>query len=319
MPTRKPSGRRRASQARSKATVERILDSAAALIVEKGADGVTMTEIARRSNVVVGSLYQYFADKSAINRALLVRHHEEVRRMLQGYLSNVGTFNDFMAAIEAAAANGLEEAAIKKTPSAWQYGYGEFEEAAKQVKNFLTLPYFNGEAWQGGKAWPDEKLGWAQLTPMGGHAGNDLQHAVIRRWVAPLNGTVAIEGTIKHEHKEGDGIRACIYSSRKGLLGNWVLHDQKAEAKVENLEVKQGDTVDFVVSIHQSLNNNDFLWAPVIRMVGPTAIRDANGYAREWNAAKEFAGPPGEERKPLTAWEQYAQVLLLSNEFLFVD
>ncbi len=104
MATRKPSDRRRASQTRSKATVERILDSAAALIVEKGADGVTMTEIARRSNVVIGSLYQYFADRSAINRALLMRHHEEVRRMLQGYLSDIETFNDFMAAIEAAAA-----------------------------------------------------------------------------------------------------------------------------------------------------------------------------------------------------------------------
>jgi AcrR family transcriptional regulator len=104
MATSKPSGRRRASQARSKATVERILDSAASLIVEKGADGVTMTEIARRSKVVIGSLYQYFADKSSINRALLMRHHEDVRRMLKGYLSEVGTFNDFMAAVEAAAA-----------------------------------------------------------------------------------------------------------------------------------------------------------------------------------------------------------------------
>src|SRR3981189_2235840 len=104
MPTRKPSGRRRASQPRSEAMVERILDSAASLIVEKGADGVTMTEIARRSNVVIGSLYQYFADKSAINRALLVRHHEEGGRMLKGYLSDVETFNDFVAGIEAAAA-----------------------------------------------------------------------------------------------------------------------------------------------------------------------------------------------------------------------
>jgi len=103
MATRKRSGRRLAAQTRSKATVERILDSAAALIVEKGA-AVTMTEIARRSNVVIGSLYQYFADRSAINRALLMRHHEEVRRMLQGYLSEIETFNDFMAAIEAAAA-----------------------------------------------------------------------------------------------------------------------------------------------------------------------------------------------------------------------
>jgi hypothetical protein len=83
--------------------------------------------------------------------------------------------------------------------------------------------------------------------------------------------------------------------------------------------VKKGDTIDFIVSIHQKLNSNDFLWSPVIRMVGPKAIRDANGYAKEWNAKKEFGGAVPENQKPLTAWEKYAQVLLLSNEFLFVD
>lgn len=97
-------GRRNARQARSKATVERILDSAASLIVEKGGDAVTMTAIARRAQVVIGSLYQYFADKSAINRALLERHHLQVRDMLKGYLTGIHTFNEFLAAIESAAA-----------------------------------------------------------------------------------------------------------------------------------------------------------------------------------------------------------------------
>src|ERR1700759_5056824 len=97
-------GRRSARQARSKATVKNILDSAASLIVEKGGDAVTMTAIARRANVVIGSLDQYFADKSAINRALLERPHVEVRRMLQGYLTGIHSFNEFLAAIETAAA-----------------------------------------------------------------------------------------------------------------------------------------------------------------------------------------------------------------------
>src|ERR1043166_736790 len=207
----------------------------------------------------------------------------------------------------------------RKAPSPWLYGYGEFDEAAKQLKGFESLPHFTGEAWQGGKSWPDEKLGWAQLTAGGGHAGNDRQHAVIRRWVAPVEGNINVEGTLKHEHKEGDGIRAYIVSGRHGLLGSWVLHDQAAETKLENLQVKSGDTIDFTVSIHQSLNNNDFLWAPVIRLANPDASTGANGYAKGWNASKDFAGPPGEDPKPLTAWEQYAQVLLLSNEFLFID
>ena len=102
----------------------------------------------------------------------------------------------------------------RKGPSAWKYGYAEVDFQAKQLKGFEPLPHFTGDAWQGGKNWPDEKLGWAQLTGTGGHAGNDMKHAVVRRWVAMTNGAVAIEGAVKHEHKEGDGIRAYIFSSR---------------------------------------------------------------------------------------------------------
>lgn len=89
--------RRRASQARSKATVQRILESATALIVERGAEPVTMTEIAQRADVVIGSVYQYFSDKSAIHRAILIRHAAEVRTMLHDRLSQVRTLDDFMA------------------------------------------------------------------------------------------------------------------------------------------------------------------------------------------------------------------------------
>ncbi|MDB6026050.1 MAG: Protein of unknown function (DUF1553)/Protein of unknown function (DUF1549)/Planctomycete [Verrucomicrobiales bacterium] len=222
--------------------------------------------------------------------------------------------SQFLLSVEAEA---IEE--TKKPTSSWKYGYGEFDEAAKEIKNFESLPYFNGDAWQGGKNWPDEKLGWAQITATGGHAGNYLAHAVIRRWISPVDGNISIEGMIKHEHPEGQGVRAYIFSNRNGLLGKWILHNQSADGKVESVEVKKGDAIDFIVSIHESLSYNDFLWAPTIRMTGATAIRDPNGYAKEWNAQKEFSGTLAEDRKPLTAWEKYAQALLLANEFLFVD
>jgi len=221
---------------------------------------------------------------------------------------------NFLAAASAAISN---KPVVARAPSAWKYGYGEFDEAGKQLKSFETLPHFSGDAWQGGKSWPDATLGWAQLTATGGHAGNDLQHAVIRRWVAPVDGAVEISGSIKHTHPEGHGIRASIFAQGKDQLGKWTLHNQAAEANVPSIEVKQGDTIDFIVSIDQSLSYNDFLWAPVIRLTGP--IREANGYAQEWNAQKDFGGTPPEPREPLTAWEEYAQVLLLSNEFLFID
>ena len=74
--------RRRAVQARSRATVERILESAAELIAERGPDAATMTEIAQRAGVVIGSLYQYFPDKAGVMAALFERHSAGVRVML---------------------------------------------------------------------------------------------------------------------------------------------------------------------------------------------------------------------------------------------
>ena len=101
MKAKKQPVRRRASQARSKTTVQRILNSATALIIEKGAEA-TMTEIAQRADLVIGSLYQYFADKSAIHRAILMQHNAEVRMMLHGYASRAKTLDQFVEMMEEA-------------------------------------------------------------------------------------------------------------------------------------------------------------------------------------------------------------------------
>ena len=203
-------------------------------------------------------------------------------------------------------------------PTAWRYGYGEFDEGSKHIKSFAALPYFTEEAWQGGATLPDATLGWAQLTANGGHAGNDLQHAVIRRWVSPIDGIVSVQGKIIHERTAGEGIKAKIISSRHGLLKEWTLHNNSAEANVASIEVQKGDTLDFYVSIAVTLNSNDFQWSPIIQAQGKEFL-DANGYAKEWNAKREFSGTPSMPGKPLSALEKFAQVLLLENEFMFVD
>jgi AcrR family transcriptional regulator len=92
--------RRRATQARSKATVEKILSAAAKLISERGGDPLTMTEIAQQSGVVIGSIYQYFSDKSEIMRALLIRHNQEVDQLLGAALSNVGSLDSLISGLE---------------------------------------------------------------------------------------------------------------------------------------------------------------------------------------------------------------------------
>lgn len=94
------SPRRRAVQTRSRETVERVLASAAELIAERGPDAVTMTEIAHRAKVVIGSLYQYFPDKAGVMAALFERHSAGVHEMLLGGMEGVASQDELTARID---------------------------------------------------------------------------------------------------------------------------------------------------------------------------------------------------------------------------
>ncbi len=193
----------------------------------------------------------------------------------------------------------------------WQYGVGDYDAATQRLRTFAELPFYAEKAWQGGEAWPDSLLGWAQLTSEGGHAGNDLAHAVVRRWRAPRAGTVTVFGAAFHDHQEGDGIRLRVISSRLGLLREELLHFGGCDLGLESVAIQAGDTLDFVVDIRETLNNDDFRWAPVIWYHGQESLR--------WDARRDFLGWPATPIALMSPWEQLAQALFLGNEFVFLD
>jgi len=202
----------------------------------------------------------------------------------------------------------------------WRYGWGEFDEPGRKLKNFTPLPHFTGRAWQGGPNWPDAKLGWAQLTADGGHAGNDLQHAVVRRWIAPRDCVVSIAGRIAHETSAGDGVRAFISHSRLGQLRTVTVHNSAEDLRVPSTAVQAGDTLDFIVDYRANLNSDEFKWVPVLTELNTAAAAPgAPVLVKEWDAKKDFRGVDVPVQPPLKPWEQLVQVLLSANEFLFVD
>ena len=198
----------------------------------------------------------------------------------------------------------------------WQYGVGEWDENTGKVKDFKPLPHFTGSAWQGDEAWPNAKLGWAQLTATGGHPGNDRKHAVVRRWIAPADGTYAVKSTLLHEPAPGDGIRSFISHSQQGRLHAGRLHQGSADLNFDTLDFKAGDTLDFVVDIGEVLNSDQFLWSMRIHQTGNVGAGGDDVPAQTWDAEKDFAAQP---RSQLNGWEQLVQVLMLTNEFMFVD
>jgi AcrR family transcriptional regulator len=63
-------------QARSAASVEAILDATIQVLLGVGRERLTTTRVASRAGVSVGTLYQYFPNKSALLQAVLKRHFD---------------------------------------------------------------------------------------------------------------------------------------------------------------------------------------------------------------------------------------------------
>jgi hypothetical protein len=199
----------------------------------------------------------------------------------------------------------------------WQFGYGAFDEASSRVKTFSALPFFNGHAFQGGPALPDPKLGWVMLNDAGGHPGNDQDHAAIRRWIAPRDGIITISSTLAHPEAQGDGVRGRVVSSRLGLLGQWLVHNKKEVVNVERVNVRRGDKIDFVTDCYGNEAFDSFTWSPTIRFL-PNG-KTTPGERMEWGASNDFTDAARALHPSLDAWQKYAQVLLMSNELVFVD
>ena len=203
------------------------------------------------------------------------------------------------------------------TPPDWQYGFGELDEAAGRVRSFTALTNFKDNQWQVSATLPDATHGWVMLNQNGGHPGNDLTHAAIRRWIAPADGTVSIRGKLKHDAEPGDGVRATVISSRDGRVGEWTAHKSEAETLIKSLLVTKGDIIDLVVDCRTGPNSDGFEWKATVRYEREGS-ESTEVPRQEWSTAKQFTGPV-ERMAPLNAWERYAQALLVSNEVFFID
>lgn len=93
--------RRLAAQQRGAIRVDLILDAAGRLVAERGYEKMTTSHVALRARVSTGVLYQFFADKRAIVRALSARNLDRYLGRLEQVIRS-GPFPDWHAAADAA-------------------------------------------------------------------------------------------------------------------------------------------------------------------------------------------------------------------------
>jgi hypothetical protein len=215
------------------------------------------------------------------------------------------------AAFVASGEAGDEAARIAALPR-WQYGWGVYDPMSDRV-DFHAFPHFAASAWQGGEILPDAQLGWAMLNVEGGHPG-DAARQVIRRWTAPAAGTLQIEGELNHPAPQGNGVLARVVSSSRGRLGEWTAAHGAAATPIESTPVAAGETVDFVVDSNGDIGYDTFTWHATLRLT-----RSDNKAVESWNSHDGIDGPKPPAPPALDRWAQLAQILLMSNEFTFVD
>jgi hypothetical protein len=166
----------------------------------------------------------------------------------------------------------------------WTYGFGDYDKAADRTGSFTPLTNFISSRWQAGTAMPDPKLGYVFLTADGGHP--DVPgRAVIRRWTAPVAGTISVAGTLGHGSANGNGVRGRIISSRSGKAGEWLALNGNTDTPVSDLAIEVGDTIDFITDGNGSHTSDSFTWPVTI------TLKRANQSDRVIVAADEFGGP----------------------------
>jgi len=88
-PPTKP--RKHASQERSRATVDALIEATARVLVREGFDRASTNRIAEVAGVSVGSLYQYYPGKEALVAAVIDRHNQEIMRVVRAALAEVAS------------------------------------------------------------------------------------------------------------------------------------------------------------------------------------------------------------------------------------
>ena len=216
---------------------------------------------------------------------------------------------------------------------AWHYGYGEYDPDAKKLIGFESFPTFLRDSWviadkgalrkaadtkkelKGKQVIATGATYNVTLNAVGGVPG-DRKHSVVRRWVAPRDGVISIEGKLEHDSKTGDGVEAIVARSTGGQLGTWSVAGTDVATNLKGIAVKRGDALDFIVTSRGTSADDSFRWVPILHMPGAKA-----GEEYVWNAQREFSGPVKEklQTQQFTPWERLTQALLMSNELIYVN
>jgi hypothetical protein len=217
-------------------------------------------------------------------------------------------------------AAGLKSVGPRRPPVVWMYGVGKWDVARQRLTAFTPLPHFQDDQWRGGPEYPDAKLNYVALSAEGGHPGDNRDQVVVRRWIAPADGTATVEGKLKHElpenekSDEADGVKGYVVAGGK-VAASADAFKKEATTNARDVRLRAGESIDFIVDPKANNSYDDFTWRVHVNFTPAGKPGTEIGY----DSVEDFRGPPPPAPPPLSPREKLAQVLLMTNEFLYID
>ena len=125
--------------------------------------------------------------------------------------------------------------------------------------------------------------------------------------------TVRLVGQLKKPSDKGNGVRVFVLSEGKGLVKDVLVEPAKTgEVVVNEVSVAAGESVTFAVGAEGDTNSDSFEWKLEV-YEGDRLLSEAK---------RDFCGLDGwpmNRTKAQAPLAQLAQVLMMANEFQFID
>ncbi|GEP44048.1 DUF1553 domain-containing protein [Brevifollis gellanilyticus] len=218
-----------------------------------------------------------------------------------------------------------DELRLRSNAFIWTYGYAKVTTDVASGKHelgaFKRFQHFGKTAqtknrWFPADTFPDKEFGHIFVAGNNGHPGREF--AAVMQWTSPYEKErLRFTGTMKRASERGNGTRGMIVSSRQGVLVDHLVPPQGSFDFNAEVEVVSGETISFVADSEGSTDSDGYTWTPKIERIA------ADGTVTTVTKADtDFCGPDGwpmNRTKPQSPLSQLAQVLMMSNEFQFVD